>query len=100
MTTSTELPDLAESLTSVLARAHGENVHLVYMLGSALVVRINPAHMLDPRRKVDYVRVLEDDNTLTVQHLTHNGLIRGEAALAGSLAFMAVDVIAAYFELQ
>ena len=46
-------------------------------------VRVNPATAL--RDKLDFIRIVNDDGTLRVIHLTHNEVLRGEATFNNSL---------------
>lgn len=45
-------------------------------------IRVRPERAL--RDDLDFIRVLADDATYRVLHMTHNGALLGEVALSGS----------------
>lgn len=69
---------------AVSIRALGQN-------RAAVEVKVRPECAL--RRDVDMVRVIEDDGTYLVIHMTHNEVIRGELRLSGSMTGLLSTVV-------
>lgn len=62
-------------------------------------IRNNPARQIDPTAKLDFLRVVaEDENYFRLIQLTHNECIKGEATFSGALAGAMYEAIATFFE--
>jgi hypothetical protein len=62
-------------------------------------IRNNPARQIDPAAKLDYLRLWqEDDNYWRLVHLTHNGVLKGEATFSNSLVGAMYGVVNTFFE--
>lgn len=87
-TTDTTTP-LAAQIEAVLPFGW---VVVIHRAGAVIDVRPNPA---TARNKLaDMVRIIADDGTYRVAHLTHNEVLCGEARLSGSLTAMVPSVVA------
>lgn len=62
-------------------------------------IRNNPERQLDPNAKLDFLRLVwEDDDYWSLYQLSHNGLHKGTATFSGSMVGAMYSTITNYFE--
>lgn len=67
------------------------HIHPVGPYSAVVDVKVRPECAIRPN--VDIVRVIEDDGTYRIIHMTHNEVTRGEVRLSGSLTGMLGTVV-------
>jgi hypothetical protein len=96
---NTESPCTATQTTAELLQAGNEDTYTVTTTANGWIeIRNNPARQLDPTTKLDFLRLVrEDDNYWRVYHLTHNEVLKGEATFSNSFAAVLYSVVADFF---
>lgn len=62
-------------------------------------IRNNPDRQIDPTAKLDYLRIVpEDDNYWHLYHLTHNGVLKGDATFNNSMSGYMYGAVTTFFE--
>lgn len=61
-------------------------------------IRNNPARQIDPAAKLDFLRIVrEDDNYWRLYHLSHNEVLKGEATFSNSFTAALYGVVNDFF---
>lgn len=66
---------------------------------NGLDVHNNPLRQINRAAKLDFLRLIEDDGTWQVIHLTHNEVIKGESRFSGSMLGWIPSVVDEFFEM-
>lgn len=99
--TTTTAPSIAREIadTAELIQAGNDADFTVTTTARGWIeIRNNPARQIDPNAKLDMLRlVCEDEGYWKMYHLTHNGVIKGEAAFSHSMVSAMFGIIDTFF---
>lgn len=89
----------AETLELLAAGAHHYGMVVTTTERGWIECRVDPQRQLNPNAKLDFVRLVqEDEGYWKLYHLTHNEIVRGEATFSHSLIGSMYAVVHGIFE--
>lgn len=82
----------AAMVENSIPAAFAVHIHPVGPYSAVVDVKVRP-EAIGPAGHCDMVRVIEDDGTYRVIHMTHNEVTRGEMRLSGSMTGLLGTVV-------